>query len=180
MRRGRKDMPVVLSEAAHAHDPMECARRLVAMARAELTITERQIAVTPEAAVEHLHVTRTIHRLHGVFAILGAREKHVLAEVVPMAGPLPYGNVEHLRAPDFLKSRLAVYVAHVLFDLLPDGPSLRMPEDHARRFVLKMEQIERAAELAVIAFFRLLQPMEVGVLVFFFRPRGAVDALEHL
>jgi hypothetical protein len=55
-----------------------------------------------------------------------------------------------------------------------------MPEHHARRLVLRMEEVELLAELAVVALLRLLDAMEVRLEVFLLRPRRAVDALEHL
>ena len=54
-----------------------------------------------------------------------------------------------------------------------------MPEDHPRSFVLQVEEIERAAELAVVALFGLFEAMQVQLEVVFFRPRGAVDPLQH-
>src|SRR3546814_14945992 len=64
--------------------------------------------------------------------------------------------------------------------LLPQGPSLGMPEDQAGRFVLEMEQVEIAADLAVVAALGLFEHVQVGVLVVFGGPGRAVDALEHL
>src|SRR3546814_17574841 len=64
--------------------------------------------------------------------------------------------------------------------LLPQGPSLGMPEDRAGRFVLEMEQVEIAADLAVVAALGLFEHVQVGVLVVFGGPGRDVDALEHL
>ena len=55
-----------------------------------------------------------------------------------------------------------------------------MPEHEAGRDLLLVEQVELAAELAVVALLGLLDAFEVGVLVFLLRPRGAVDPLQHL
>ena len=54
-----------------------------------------------------------------------------------------------------------------------------MPERHARRLVLHVEEIELSGELAVVAFFRFLQAVQVGVEVFLLRPGRTVDALQH-
>ncbi len=55
-----------------------------------------------------------------------------------------------------------------------------MPEHHARRFVLHVEEVELLAELAVVALLGFLEHVQVGVLVFLLRPGRAVDALQHL
>ena len=55
-----------------------------------------------------------------------------------------------------------------------------MPEDGARRLLLEVEQVLFLAELAVVALFRLFQPREIRLQLLVVRPRGAVDALEHL
>ena len=55
-----------------------------------------------------------------------------------------------------------------------------MPEHHAGRLVLQVEQVERAAELAVVALLGLLDPVQVGVEIFLPGPGGAVDPLQHL
>ena len=54
-----------------------------------------------------------------------------------------------------------------------------MPEHEPGRDFLLMEKIELPAELAMVAFFRFLNPPQIRVLVLFFRPRRAVDSLEH-
>ncbi len=46
---GAEDMRVVLREAAHAHDAVQRARRLVAVARSELGHAQRQVAVALQA-----------------------------------------------------------------------------------------------------------------------------------
>ena len=48
------------------------------------------------------------------------------------------------------------------------------------RFLLDVEEIELRAELAVVALLRLLEHLQVRVLLLLLRPGGAVDALEHL
>src|SRR5688572_5647552 len=118
-----------------------------------------------QAGIEYLDVARAVHGLHRVLAVLRLREKHVLAEVVPMPRALPQRNVEYRRTAHFLESGVAVDPAHVLLDLLPQRPALRMPEHHARRFVLHMEEVERAPKLAVIALLRFFEAMQVGFLV---------------
>ena len=84
-------MRVILRKAAHAHQPMHRARRLIAMHDAELSHAQGQIAVALETMLENLHMTRTVHRLQREPALVlgflagGLRGEHVLAIPVPVA-----------------------------------------------------------------------------------------------
>ena len=98
----------------------------------------------------------------------------------PVAGLLPQHAVDDLRAADFLVAVVAVHGTHVLLDRLPHGPAFGMPEHHARRFVLHVEQVEQLAQFAVVALLRLFQTGQVGIQVFLLRPGRTVDALQHL
>ena len=53
-----------------------------------------------------------------------------------------------------------------------------MPEYRAWRFLLEMEEVHLAAELAVVALLGLLDLLEVGVEFVLGRERRAVDALK--
>ena len=84
-----EDVAVILRECAHAHDPVQRAGGLVAMARAEFAVAQRQVAVAPHVRVEDQHVAGTVHRLHREVALLGLRREHVFLEILPVAGALP-------------------------------------------------------------------------------------------
>ncbi len=68
---GAEDVRVVLREAAHAHQAVEGARRLVAMDRAEFGQADRQLAIGFQPVLEDLHVTRAVHRLQCEDAVVG-------------------------------------------------------------------------------------------------------------
>ena len=55
-----------------------------------------------------------------------------------------------------------------------------MPEHGTGRFFLKMEQIKLLPQLAMVALFRFFQHGQIGFQFLFFRPRRAVNALQHL
>jgi hypothetical protein len=78
---GHEDMGVVLGEGAHAHQPVQRARRLEAVHLAEFGELERQVAVRLQSVLEYLHVARAVHRLDGVDArvllALGGEKHHV-------------------------------------------------------------------------------------------------------
>ena len=75
---------------------------------------------------------------------------------------------------------LVLLGTHVLLHLLIEGPAIRMPEHHARRFFLHVEQAQLLADLAVIPLFGFFQAMQVGLEVFLVTPGGTVDALQLL
>ena len=54
-----------------------------------------------------------------------------------------------------------------------------MPEHRARRFLLEVEQIHLAAELAVVALLGFLDLLEIGVEFLLLGEGGAVDARQH-
>ena len=150
------------------------------MALAELAIAQRQVAVAAHVRLEDQHVAGAVHRLQRVFALLRLGREHVLAVVLPVPGLLPQALVEQLRAFDLLVAGVAIDGAHVLLDLLPERPALRMPEHDTGRDVVDVEQVELAAEPAMVALLGFLEHAQVLLQLVLGRPRGAVDALEHL
>jgi hypothetical protein len=70
---GAEDVAVVLREAAHAHDAVQAARGLVAVALAELAVAQRQVAVALDALLEDQDVARAVHRLERVVALFRLR-----------------------------------------------------------------------------------------------------------
>ena len=175
---GAEDVRIVLHEAAHAHQAMQRAGRFVAVARAEFRQTHGQVAVGAQRVVENLHVAGAVHGLDGVFAFFGGGEEHIVFVVRPVAGFLPKRFVHDLRRFHFAVARRVQFAAHVLLDDLPQRPAARMPEHHAGRFILQVEQVELAAEFAVVAFFGFFNAGDVGFQFFFGGPCRAVNALQ--
>jgi hypothetical protein len=90
-------MGVVLGEVPHPQQSMQRARRLVAMHLAELGNAQRQIAIALQPMLEDLHVTGTVHRLAAIDPLVRSLgDVHVLGELLPVAGLLPQGAVEHV------------------------------------------------------------------------------------
>ena len=177
-------MRVVLGEGANPHQPMQRAGRLIAMDHTEFGHAQRQFAIRPQAVLENLDVARAVHRLDGEDAlVLGLvtrrfRHEHVFAKPAPMAGGLPQRLVEKLRRVDLLIVAFQA-AAHVAHDLLEHGPAVWMPEHRARAFLLEMEQVHLAAELAVVALLGLFHVLEIFVELFLLGEGGTVDAREH-
>ncbi len=150
------------------------------MTLTKLTVTHRQVTVTAHIRIENLHVARTIHRLERVIAVFRLGDEHVIAIVFPVPSLFPQRPIENLRRLDFLIAVFLIHATHVLLHLLPHCPAFWMPENQAGRFILKMKQIERTTEFAVIALFCLFQHVQIRILILFSSPGRAVDPLQHL
>ena len=159
---------------------MPCKRtgRLVAVAGAELGHAQGQVAVAVQDLVEDLHVARAVHRLQREMALLGLQREHVLAELLPVARPLPEHPVVQLGRLDLDIAGAVELAADVVLHRPPQRPAVRVPEDRARRLLLDVEQVHLAAELAMVAPLRLLELVQVRVEVGLGRERRAVDALQ--
>src|SRR5260370_34569455 len=99
-----------------------------------------------------------VHRLDREVALLRLGGEHVLLVVLPVTGAFPQAPVEDHRAAYFLIAVVLVDAAHVLLDLLPERPALGVPEDHPRRLILQMAEVELPTGLAVAALLRFLEP----------------------
>src|SRR5439155_1745587 len=177
--RGAEDVAVVLDERAYPHDAVQRAGGLVAVAEAELAVAQRQLAIAAQIRVEDLNVARAVHRLDREVALLRFRGEHVLLVVLPMARALPQAAIEDHRGAHFLVAVVLVDAAHRLLALLPERPALGMPEHHPRGLVLLMEEVERPAELAVIALLGFLESVQIELEILFLRPSRAIDPLQH-
>jgi len=83
-------MRIVLRKGAHPHDTVQRARRLVAMAGAELGQPHRQLTVTPQAIAEDQHMAGAIHWLQRQdFLVAAFGDEHVLLEIRPVPGGFP-------------------------------------------------------------------------------------------
>ena len=179
LRFGAENMGIVLTESTRPHQAVQGAMGLVAEQGGELAETNRQIAVALQALIENLHMARAVHRLDGhVAVIMGADGEHVVAVFIPVAGLLPQLAVHHLRSIHFLIAVALHLAADVVLQGAAQAPALRVPEHAADRFFLLVEQAHLAAELAVIALFRFLDLLEVGVQLVLVAPGGAIDALQ--
>src|SRR6185437_12602376 len=127
-----------------------------------------------------LHMAGAVHRLHREdalrFAVLDG--EHMLAEFLPMAGGFPERAVDELRRLHFDIARLLDAIANVILDRAIKRPAFRMPEHRADGLFLLMEEIELAAQAAMIALLRLFELEEILLQLFLIRPSGPVDALK--
>ena len=149
------------------------------MALTEFAVAERKIAVAAQARIKELNVPRTVHRFERVVAVFRFGCKHIAAVLGPMTGALPQRAIEQLRCLNFLIAIFAINAAHELFNTLPQRPTLGMPKDQTRSFLLQMEKIEFLAQTAMVTLFGLGEHREIGFLIFFLCPGSTIDALQH-
>jgi len=180
---------VVLREGAHAHDAVQGARRLEAVARAHLGHAQRQLAIAAQTLVEDLDVARAVHRLQRedaprrivdelAQAFLVLAEIHVLAELLPVARGFPQLAIVELRRLHLdIAARLEL-APEIALERAPERPALGMPEHHAGGFFLLMEETHLAAELAMVALLGLLDAHQIRLEVLVREEDRAVDALE--
>ena len=81
---------------------------------------------------------------------------------------------------DFLVALAIQAGPNIVGDLQIDLPATVVPEDHARRFFLNMEEILLTGDQAMIAFLGLFQKCQMGLELLVVGPGRAVDAGEHL
>src|SRR6185503_17260376 len=116
-----EDVGVVLREAADAQHPVERAAALVAVHGAELADTHGQLAVRVDLRLEHLDVSRAVHRLDPeVLRTLVERERsvHVLAVLLEMPGALVDLLVRDVWRVDERVAALVVDLAPPCLELL--------------------------------------------------------------
>jgi len=174
----REDVRVVLGHAAYPRQPVDHARLLVAVHRAELEQPHRELAVGPRARAVDQDVIRTVHRLEVVLraAVELHRREHpvrVPVEVTADVEQLPLGDMRRRHEQVVV---LDVALSRVVLHQHADQTATRMEDREPRPdLVGEGEQVELRAELAVVAPLGLLDPLDVGVETRLVGPRGAVD-----
>ena len=96
--------------------------------------------------------------------------------MIPVAGALPQGSVEHDGRLDLLIACFPVNLAPVVFQTVAQDHSLGVEEGEAGALVPDVEQ----AQLAVVALLGFFDAGQIGVQLGLVGEGGAVDALQHL
>src|SRR6478735_2287397 len=148
----------------------------------ELEEPQRELAIgaLPRAVDEVVH--RAVHRLEAVVLTVDVeRREHALAVVRQVPGGVEERLVGDVRRADVLEALVDVPLADVVLHLALDDAALGVEHRQAGPdLVGEGEQVELAAELAVVAALGLLDAVEVSVELLLRLPGGAVDALELL
>ena len=118
-----KDMRVVLGEAAHTHQTVQRAGKLMPVYNAKLRKTLRQIAVGIHAALIDQNAAWTVHRLDRIVAVVNLRRIHIIFIMIPVTGAVPQLFIEDERRADLLIT--------VLLMLLAPEALQEIAQDHA-------------------------------------------------
>ena len=126
------------------------------------------------------HAAGAVHRLNGEVLAVDDGGVHVVLVVVPVAARLPQVAAQNHRRGNLHIAVALVDFAPVVDERILEHHALGKEEREAGALVQDGEQAQFLAELAVVAFFGLLEHREVGVKIGLFFKRRAIDALEHL
>ena len=111
-------------------------------------------------------------------AFLVLAEIHVLAELLPVARRFPQPAVDELRRLHLDIAAGLELAPEVALERAPERPALGMPEHHAGRVFLLMEEAHLAADPAMVALLGFLDAVQVVLEVLVGEEDRAVDALQ--
>ena len=138
-----------------------------------------QIAVALEALFEYFDMAGAVHRLEHEEPFFAFGDEHVLAVFRPVARALPQTLRHQERGLYFDITVFLDFSANVILDDTVDSPTIGVPENLTRIFVVDMEEVEFTADLAVVALFRFDEHIEISLEVVRFFPGGSIDAGKH-
>ena len=123
-----------------------------------------------------------LERVDGFFPrvfLIDFDDEHVVLIIGPVAGFFPQHTVHDLRRVHLDIAAAALLAAHVILQGGVDRPAVRVPEDLTGGFLLHVEEIHLAAQLAVVAFGGLLQHGQMRFQLVPVQEGRAIDALQH-
>src|SRR5207245_1607424 len=132
----------------------------------ELAHPQREVPVRMDLGLEDLDVARAVHRLDPEVLVLIEYERpiHVLAVLLEVTRALVDLLRRDVRRVDERVAALPVLGAPPVLDLLTDDREVREPQDEAgSELLVDPEELEVAAERAVVAALDLLEPLEARV-----------------
>jgi hypothetical protein len=106
-------------------------------------------------------------------------DEHVVLVVAPMAGGLPQLLADQARGANLGEASLAPYLARPVLERAPQCHAPRVEERRRRRLGMEGEQVELAAQLAVVPLPGLLDAPQMPIQLLLRLPGRAVDALQH-
>ena len=174
-----EDVRVVLGQLADAEHPGQHARALLAEEHRVVVEAHRQVAVGARPGAVDEDLLRAVHRLQPGDVVVVVQDEHVVLVVVPVARRLPQLLAHEARRAHLAEAGLAPDLARPVLQRPPQVHAARMEEGRGRRLGVEREEVELAAELAMVSLLRLLDAPEVLVELLLRVPGGAVDALEH-
>ena len=170
---------VVLGQLPDAEHPGQDAGALLAIEDRVVVEAHRELAVRARPGAIDEDLLRAVHRLQPGDVVVVVQDEHVVLVVVPVARGLPQLLADEARGAHLAEAGLTADLARPVLERPPEGHAARMEEWGRRRLGMEGEEVELAAELAVIPLLGLLHAPQVLVQLLLRVPRGAVDALQH-
>src|SRR5215471_1204678 len=149
------------------------------MAAPHLRVAQGQVAVRPQRPPVYVGGLGAVHGLEAERLLLDLQLEHVLAVVLPVPRLLPQLLVHEHGRGDLLVAPRVEVLAGELLELPDEHHPSGEPEGRPRRHLVELEEVELAAELAMIALLRLLDAPKVLRELVLAEPGRPVDALEH-
>ena len=157
--RRAENMGIILGKFANAHQPHQRSGSFITVDHAELSHSQRQVAIRFYPLLVNQQTARAVHRLNAEhFVIFGFARIVMSAVFVPVSGSLPQAAIHNPRRCHFNIAVVLLTLAHIFNQLAINLVTFVMPKNRARRiFRLKVEQVHFFSEFAVIAFFGFFQ-----------------------
>ena len=174
-----EDVRVVLGQLPDAEHPGQHAGPLLPEEDRVVGEADRQLAVGMRPGLVDQDLLRAVHRLQPGDMVVVVEHEHVVLVVVPVARGLPQLLAHEAGGAHLVEAGLAADLARPVLERPPEGHAARVKERRGRRLGVEGEEVELAADLAVIPLLRLLHAPQVLVELLLRLPGGAVDALEH-
>ncbi len=175
-----EDVRIVQGHAAHAAQPAQRSRKLVAIHGAEFGEAHGQIAIAAALGLVDEDVVRAVHgpQHHALVLEIHGR-KHAVLVVGPVAGAHVEIDLGEVGCADVLVAQAPLEIEDVLLEQTADGGALGQPEWQAcSDFLADGEELELFAEAAVIAALGVFEAREIVVEILLREEGGAVDALK--
>jgi len=131
-------------------------------------------------------MSRTVHGFQGTYSfcricfLIDINQEHMIMKLFPVTRFFPQCSIQYCRRVDFLIAEFSLPSWHVGLHFLANGPSVRMPKNHSRCFILKMEQFHFAAQFAVVSFLCLFKECQIILQVLTIPEGNSVYPLQHL
>jgi hypothetical protein len=141
---------IVLGKLTDTQEALKGSTRFVAVNRSELAIPKWELLVRGRSSHGHVDVSGTAHGLdRGVDGLI-LQVEHAVEKVGPMPALFPYRTPHDLWRFDLFVAMSTALRTHGFFEGAVERMAPRVPKDHARGLLAKVEEIEALSHVPVI------------------------------